>query len=247
MAFKSWAINAVQGFLHKRNFVIHRLPLPDLNSLDIVSLLAARVAVPPEQFCVLQIGANDGQYVDPIYPLLKKNPWRAVRVEPLPEPFAKLKALHEGDQRVMPVNCAVAETDGEATIYRFENHPDVPLSLTVCASFDRRLLLRQVKHRPSLRKHVVGVKVPAYTVATLMGRCSLPRIDLLQVDAEGYDYRLIRTAFAAGVLPAIINFESWHLPVDEKRQCAQELADRGYNFATVGRDTVAAHQSILPA
>jgi hypothetical protein len=66
------------------------------------------------------------------------------------------------------------------------------------------------------------------------------------VDAEGYDYRIIRSAFAAGVVPSIINFESWHLNVREKQQCAEELRDRGYQFATIGRDTVAAHRSILP-
>lgn len=245
MSFKLWLINTIQGYLNQRNFVIQRLPLPDLNPLDIVAILSARISIPADEFCVLQVGANDGQYVDPIYHLLREHPWRAVLVEPLPEPFAKLRQLHRDRPNIIPVNCAVAEIDGQATMYRFENLPGIPSDITGLASFDRDMLERQFKHKPFLRKHIIETQVPAWTIRTLMQQYNLPRLNLLQVDAEGRDYRIIHSALEAGITPSIIQFESWHLSPQEKRSCAEELRDRGYQYVTIGPDTIAAHTSDL--
>jgi FkbM family methyltransferase len=246
MSLKMRLINRVQDYLGRRNFIIDRPALPDVHPLDLLAVMADRVTVPEPDFCVLQVGANDGQSVDPLGASLSRRQWRAVLVEPLPEPYSKLQAYHANHPHVTTVNCAVGDEDGQATIWRFEAGPDVPLKLTECASFNRTMLTRRIKNRPDLRKRIVGVEVPVFTVPSLMQQHGLPQIHLLQIDAEGYDYKIIHSALKAGIEPAIINFEHWHLTPEEKAQCAEELAQHGYDFSSIGRDTLAARQSILP-
>ncbi|MFA7235499.1 MAG: FkbM family methyltransferase [Phycisphaeraceae bacterium] len=239
-------IAAVQRFLKKRNFVISRLPIPPRQPLNIIPLLVERIEVNEDDFCVVQIGANDGCHSDPIYPLLRTHRWRAILVEPQPDMFERLCRLHADRPNTHLENCAIASTDGSMTLYRFKADPRVPPHLHGMASFDRQMLMRQVKHHPGIQQFIVPINVPTQTVFTLLTKHHIDNIHLLQVDVEGFDFQILRMTFESGVFPCIIQFESWHLQPAEKEDCAELLTRHNYHFVTVGRDTVAALKSVLP-
>lgn len=90
-----------------------------------------------------------------------------------------------------------------------------------------------------LEQHVEPVCVPVLTVPSLLRKHNLDRCDLLQVDTEGHDCRIVQSAIKAGLRPAIINYEFIHTPPEERARCKRLLAEHGYAFLDVGRDTLA--------
>ena len=67
----------------------------------------------------VQIGGFDGVSFDPLRRQIVDGNLSGLIIEPVPQYFAKLKALYAGSTTVTPVNCAIAEDNGERTIWQF--------------------------------------------------------------------------------------------------------------------------------
>jgi len=86
------------------------------------------------------------------------------------------------------------------------------------------------------------VEVPTLSVATLLSKHSIKKIDLLQIDTEGYDFELIKMFCLDAVKPTIINFEHVAMPRQQRWECSRFLAAHGYDLASSKMDTVAFSQ-----
>jgi len=64
-------------------------------------------------------------------------------------------------------------------------------------------------------------------------------IDLLQIDAEGYDYEIIRSIDFDTVKPAIIHYEHMVLSEADRNACLELLASHGYRIVLQDNDTLA--------
>jgi hypothetical protein len=73
----------------------------------------------------------------------------------------------------------------------------------------------------------------------LLEEHGLNRLDLVQVDAQGYDYEIVRTIDFETVRPSIIRFEHAHLTDDQCNGCVELLASHGYRFIAERRDIIA--------
>lgn len=87
------------------------------------------------------------------------------------------------------------------------------------------------------REHQVIEPVTCITFDMLLARHGLTRVDLLQIDAEGYDYEILRTIDFARVRPAVINYERVLLQHDEPA-CRAMLTAAGYVLTDWGQDTL---------
>ena len=54
------------------------------------SMLSAQLMLTIPRPYFINIGANDGVFIDPIYPFIRDFGWRGLMVEPIPEAFAAL-------------------------------------------------------------------------------------------------------------------------------------------------------------
>lgn len=78
------------------------------------------------------------------------------------------------------------------------------------------------------------------TVQQLLERHpDLGKITALQIDTEGHDFIVVKSAVEAGCMPRIINYEHKHLSYDDQVTCRDFLAAKGYAFYTTGTDTLA--------
>lgn len=212
------------------------LPERPFRVLDLV--VRARIAAGlPVRF--IQIGANDGVLGDPIRHLVLEYGLPGLLVEPIPDRFARLRENYSGHPGVEFEQSAVGEEDGEATIYRVRPGPEMPEWVQGIASFDRRHLSSRKFGLKDLERHVEGVTVPVLSMPTLLRKHKLESCDLLQIDTEGYDCRLVQCAIRSGLRPAIINYEFIHVDPAERVRCKRLLADHGYSFLDIGRDTLA--------
>jgi FkbM family methyltransferase len=201
----------------------------------------ARVAAGQRVF-VLQVGANDGVGGDPVRDIVVRHHLPGILVEPLPDLFAKLQANYDGHPGICFEQCAVGEHDGEGTIYRVSLNPELPRWLQGLASFDKNHLTGRKHGFPGLEKHVEAVRVPILSLGSLLQKHKAAAVDLLQIDTEGYDCRIVQAAIKLGLRPAIIHYEFRHISPREQAACKRSLAEQGYSFIDVGWDTLAVLQ-----
>jgi FkbM family methyltransferase len=133
-------------------------------------------------FFVIQIGACDGLMSDPIHDWIKRCNW-GILVEPQRLEFEKLKNTYRQEQdRLIFENVAICDRDGTCTLYRVKDGAH-------SADWERgfaSLLPRFASDR------FITETVPCITFETLLRRQRVSRVDLLQIDAEGYDFEILK-------------------------------------------------------
>lgn len=203
----------------------------------------------------VQVGGFDGESFDPLRGKIIEGGMKGLIIEPLPDNFAKLQALYAGSETIRPICCAISEEDGQRTIYRFGERAfcdhDLPQMFAGISSFILDDLLRETGtlgqlfssgERDLLHSLIDAVPVPCRCFETLFREQGVEKVDLLQIDTEGYDYELLKSFDIARYRPAIINYENQHLSKDDKRAAEDMLAAHGYLFYADNYDTLA----ILP-
>jgi len=85
--------------------------------------------------------------------------------------------------------------------------------------------------------HQVIERVRCLTIHQLMERHGIAQLDLLQMDAEGYDYSILKTIDFALTRPHFINYERVLLHDDEPA-CRAMLTAAGYALLDWGQDTL---------
>ena len=212
----------------------HRNPLTQRawarRESEFESLITRRSAITPD-FLVVQIGACDGLMADPIHDWIQKNHWRGVLVEPQKLEFERLKSTYQNVlDRVALENVAIADSEGTRTLFRVKDS-----ELTAAWQRGTASLL----HRPDSEEFTAEL-VPCITLETLLKRHQVSRIDLLQVDVEGYDFEIIKLINFEKIHPKLIRYEHRHLRPSDKHACKALLARHGYRIMEMQFDTGAA-------
>jgi len=222
---------------------------------DAIARLVRRV---PDAF-FLQIGGFDGESFDPLRPHVLAHNLRGLIVEPIPQYYEKLRALYAGSPAVRTANVAVAEQDGERTLWRF-NPEAVEKGLLLphfagISSFVMEDLLSDsgVLGRSSpnaettaiLRKLVQPVAVQCRTMESLLQVFSIDRVDILQIDTEGYDFVILKLFDFARHRPFIVHYEHQHLSAADAAAAAALLSGFGYRLIPQQFDTLAVRETPL--
>lgn len=220
------------------------------------AVLALAMARRPLRIAV--VGANDGQTNDPIFPVIQRHladRSELTLVEPQAALIAPLEANYGFHPDVKVLNCAVGAGDS-LTLHAvrpefwaraqpgYARGWPVWRAPTGVTSGDRALVLGWV------RQVIPDLDDPEAAVETIQVPCSsLPRvlatagrgarIDVLQVDAEGADDRVLEACALDRTAPAIVHFESVHLPADRLAGLMARLSALGYATFPMGENTLA--------
>lgn len=162
----------------------------------------------------VQIGAADGKRGDPIYPLVFNNlAWSGMFVEPLPEHMEKLRQLHEDDSRFVFAQNAVHDKPGMREFWcvstRAMELPHLPWWWSKVASFDRHHVESVWGGR--FAPYIIKRWVQCFTLPQLIERHQLHDVQLLVIDAEGYDKNILRQIDWQQIRPEAIVFETEHM------------------------------------
>jgi FkbM family methyltransferase len=201
----------------------------------------------------VQVGGYDGVSFDPLRPHVVAGNLSGVIIEPIPVYFEKLKALYAGSDRVRPINCAIAEEDGERTIWRFRpeavEQGILPPHFGGISSFLMEDLLAETgvlgrsspnaETTAALRALLEPVPVRARTLVSLLAELAIERVDILQIDTEGYDYRVLQLFDFARFRPAIVHYEHQHLNFEDRAAAEALLQGYGYEIRRELYDTLA--------
>jgi FkbM family methyltransferase len=207
-------------------------------ALTFEQIVAHRVMTGDPDLFVVQIGAFDGQTGDPIHRWIKRYGWGGVLVEPQARYFEMLRATYAGCPRVELRNVALADRGGRRMLYHVpEDAPGVPAWVGQLASFDRATIVAHRHLVPNIDDLIEATAVECVTFEELLD--GVERVDLLQIDAEGYDAELVRMFDFERWRPSIVNFESAHLSHDDHDAAMRRLVAHGYGLSQTGFDTIA--------
>jgi FkbM family methyltransferase len=240
-----------KGALAARGVRVQRLPRPLVEQsgaelrIDLDYVLARRM-LEGGDFYFVQIGAFDGRRYDPIYEWVKAFGWRGLLVEPQPTFFTELTENYRGVDGLEFRQIAVGTERERRPFYWVEIEDGVTRDAGMIASFDRDTLLKHRKFIPGLDALIRSEMIDTEPLNDLLAAVPSERIDLLQIDVEGYDHELIRALDLGRFSPSIVRFEHQHLTAEQHDACVRRLVEHGYLVALEESDTLAYKQAELP-
>jgi FkbM family methyltransferase len=170
--------------------------------------------------------------MDPIHEWIRQSRWRGILVEPQLIEFEKLKTNYRQEQnRLVFENVAIATTDGTCTLYRIENGGTEDWERGVAS-----LLTEPLRFATG---RFIAETVPCITFDTLLRRHHVSRIDLLQIDTEGYDFEILKQIDFSRLRPVMIRYEHRHLKARDRLACRTYLKGFGYRILEMRFDTAA--------
>jgi FkbM family methyltransferase len=192
-------------------------------------------------FFVLQIGANDGIHSDPIRQFIQKYSWRGTLVEPVPHHFENLKQNYRTSSGLSFVKAAIADVDGEVTIYAaapLPNGDDNPLLGKDSLHYNLIEERAWMSDLP-LEQLIVPIKVPSMRLQTLLNTQHIKSFDMFVVDAEGCDKLILDQLDLNRYKPVLILYEHLNLSRQDRSALAKRLKKYGYTLKSWRRDTLA--------
>lgn len=238
-------LRSLTAFLARWNYEVRRRPkavMPPNDGELTMSLefVLAHHLLKNENLTFLQIGAYDGLQADPLYRFIKRFHWRGVLVEPMPDAFAKLQETYRGESQLQLLNVAIDSVDGSRPLYHLRRDASgLPTWAPMVASFDREVLMRHGPQISGISDLIQSTEVACCSFETILERTGLSQIDLVQIDAEGWDYEILKLIDFERVRPRIVNYEHAHLKADDWEAAVNLLAAHGYRTSIGKYDTVA--------
>jgi FkbM family methyltransferase len=208
-------------------------------------------------FFVIQVGANDGITHDPIHKFIKRDRWKGVLLEPQPDVFREsLSKIYKNHPGLTPLCAAIGNEDGSQKLYKIGF--STMRWATGLASFSKEKIEKlfedgivqknceknglEIPSDPA--KQITYEEVQVISPETLLKTYAINKIDLLQVDAEGFDLEVIRMFDVKKNKPNAIIFENENLNPEDLEECYQLLRSEKYNLKEFGRDTLAVKKEI---
>ena len=189
---------------------------------------------------ILQIGANDGDFNDPVAQLIRRHGWTGLLVEPVPFIFERLQTNYVGQHGIALANVAVSDHDGTQEFYYLDVREGVlPVWCIGVGSFLKDDVVRSCPSAVHVSDYLRTINVPCRTVATLLAEYQITTLDVVVIDAQGYDARIVVQLPLDQIRPSIVIYEH-HLLEERKRQhCDEFLRSHGYVLESDKWDTLA--------
>jgi FkbM family methyltransferase len=193
-----------------------------------------------EDITIVQIGAMDGKTFDPVHEYITRFGWRGLMVEPIKEHFETLKKNYAEHPNIAFANVAIAEKAGVKIMHRIPTQhvvdEEVPKWGVGVASFyaDRNALAFE-----EVQAFIIEEEVQCQTLPEVLREHNINQIDILQIDAEGHDYHILKQLDFSQFKPKVINLEIVNLPKEEKNEVHKLLDAQGYLYIKAGYDLFA--------
>jgi FkbM family methyltransferase len=195
---------------------------------------------------IVSIGAMDGVTYDSLRPYVDRYGWSGLFVEPVPDQFDALVRSFAGaspSRRLQFERAAIADRDGDVEMVRMpvslvENGQVEPWVVGMSTLWPPRNGFAKGHERIAFAQHAERFRVKAMTVPALLARHGVDRIDVLQIDVEGYDWTVLRQFDLSRYRPAVVRVERGNVPLTEQAAMREHLLAHGYEVMASGEDLV---------
>ena len=202
-------------------------------SLDLIFHMAGESAIKT----FVDIGANDGRKNDPLYHYILMYGWKGILVEPDPVNFKKLKKNYQAHEGLIFENAGIGPEQGEMLFYKIKDITEQePGWYDQVGSFDEKTFLKNISFGKGLDQRIVAVPLPVVTFDQLLEKNNFGTPDLLHLDAEGFDYRILRSIDFTKHQIHMVLFESEWMTKAELKEIVLYLRKHHYRIVRSGID-----------
>jgi FkbM family methyltransferase len=188
----------------------------------------------------IQVGAYDGISTDPLRRYVERCRWRGVMLEPQPGPAAQLRHLYTDNPNIVIIEAAVDSKHGTRTLYTVDCET-LPKWAGGMASFDRGQILRQDYLIPGIEKYLRELQVDCIPFSEVIdAHPDGSHLDILQIDAEGADGRILSWFPFDKMKPAIVHWEVKNMTKQQQEKALDLLCSQGYLIARSGDEDMLA-------
>lgn len=183
---------------------------------------------------LIQIGANDGDRFDVLNFYIKKYNCKSLLVEPIKEYFEKLKENYNGYKAIDFENSAISVNGCIEYIYKVDQkyHNKYGNHIPGISSFNKEHLINHgVK-----RHHIISEQVSSISILDLIKKFNISNIDLLYIDAEGYDANIVIDFFKTTLIRPIIILEYIHIEENIFESMVNILEKEQYTLFTINEN-----------
>jgi FkbM family methyltransferase len=190
----------------------------------------------------IEIGANDGTHNDHLREMILRHQWHGILVEPVPYVFERLRQNYGHIDRLILENVAIADHDGNLPFYYPAPLEDadrgrMPPWYDEIGSFSEPQVLAHADAIPDIEDRLVSTEVRCLTLESLFAKHAVRDLDLIVIDAEGYDPIILRQIDFERRRPRMVVYEHYHLGDSEREACLGLVRDHGYETLEEGLDT----------
>jgi FkbM family methyltransferase len=188
----------------------------------------------------VSIGANDGRKNDPVAEFIRRYGWTGIMVEPLVANFQRLQDNYADIPNISFEQVGISDTAGDSVFYCLGDiRSEEPDWYDQVGSFHRETFLNNIAVEPSLLHREVREVIRTVTFDMLMQQYRMTSVDLLMIDAEGYDGRILSSIDLDRYHPLVVVFEQEWLTSYEMKKLRSMLASSGYRRFDCGVDCIA--------
>ena len=220
----------VEKNLIKNNRLIHSRSILNLN------LILKKIFDNQKIKCLIQIGANDGSRFDELNIFIKKYKIKSVLVEPINEYFEDLKRNYKNFENVYFENSAitVGTKKKEIFVVNNKNINDYDEHIKGISSFDKNHL---IKHGVK-SNHIFKKKINCISILNLLKKYNISNLDILFIDAEGYDGDILIDFFNNSTQEPILIFEYIHIENKIFKDLVSILTNKKYSYFNINENLI---------
>ena len=185
---------------------------------------------------LIQIGSNDGERFDSLNKFIKKYNPSSILVEPIKKDFDDLKKNYKGYNNIFFENSAISVNKEITSLFRV-NEDKLKFygdHINGITSFNISHLL---KHGVS-KSHIKKVEVNSLSINELLKKYSLDQLDLLMIDAEGYDAKIVIDFLLYSSLRPIIIFEYIHIDNKIFKELLNLLISKKFHYFKINENLI---------
>jgi FkbM family methyltransferase len=191
---------------------------------------------------LVQIGANDGLRFDNINKYIKKYKPKSILVEPIKEYFNELKKNYKNYENIFFENIAISTNEQINYLYKVKSTDldKYDEHIKGISSFDiKHLITHGVK-----KNHITKEETESMSIVNLFKKYDFD-IDLLLIDAEGYDSEIVIDLFQNSNFRPIIIFEYIHVKFKSIKILKNLFNTKKYKYLKINENLVCVPNEIL--
>lgn len=193
---------------------------------------------------IVVIGAMDGVSFDELSGYIAMYGWSGLFIEPIEYQFNKLVKYYS-QLNYKPnnsyENCAVSSYNGEIEMLvinreAIDNGSIHPCFGGMSACCPLKNGLKSEGDAETVRKFGERIKAPCKTLETVLNKHKINHIDILQCDAEGHDWIILKQLDLSIYRPKLIRSEWINLTETEQTELLTHFLRFGYLYEVIGQD-----------
>ena len=185
---------------------------------------------------LIQIGANDGLRFDVLNKYIKEYKIDSLLVEPVPFYFSKLQDNYSKDNFVKLERSAISKKSGTINMYTVKRD--------YLDKYDEHIKGINSVNKKHLNKHNVKsnhiekISVGCLSPKDLLKKYQINNLDLVFIDAEGYDGEIVISFLDYINFKPIIIFEFIHIKYDLFINVIEKLDKKKYNYFNIDENLI---------